>query len=196
MVSRDWQIPTSIRLTSVKPSGSISLLPGSTPGIHFGVSSRFHIRRVRVAVNDPLSRWASACGYHVERAVGDAYTNVVEFPCDYGPGVRSEAEASMQDQLDCTFLAARHWADNAVSVTVKADEAELRSLRAWLPIIEQRVKAISFLPRSDHVYAQAPYEAITEAEYRARLADVRPVPITAGVEAVGERYCTNDSCGI
>ena len=118
----DWMaIPRSIKTTSIKPSGTVSLLAGSTPGIHFP-ESRFYIRRMRLGINSTLVPSLEKAGYKIEPAFGSEETTVVvEIPVDVGEGVRTLDKVSMWEQLSLAALAQRYWADNQVSCTVTFD---------------------------------------------------------------------------
>jgi len=111
----EWlSIPRSIKTTSIKPSGTVSLLAGATPGMHFP-ESRFYIRRVRIASNSELLLPLKEAGYVVEPAVGDLErTSVVEIPVDVGEGIRTLKEVGMWEQLAFAAFLQRHWADNQV----------------------------------------------------------------------------------
>ena len=86
-ISERFAIPRSIKTTCVKPSGTVSLLVGATPGIHFP-ESRFYIRRVRLDISSPLVPALRTAGYHIEPAQSDPdNTVVVSFPIDSGEGI-------------------------------------------------------------------------------------------------------------
>jgi hypothetical protein len=174
--SERFGVPTSIKLTSVKPSGSVSLLAGATPGLHFP-ESRFYLRRVRLPRGSSLVAKLVAAGLSVEPAVGDeAQTLVAAFPVDAGEGIRSVHELSMWEQLSLAAFLQRHWADNQVSCTVTFDaETEGGSLASALDYFQYQLKGVSFLPRlrDSTAYAQMPYEKIDEAEYTRLMAHVR-----------------------
>ena len=62
----DWLcIPRSVRMTSIKPSGTVSLLNGSTPGIHFP-EDEYYIRRIRFAKSSELVEILRQNGYTIE----------------------------------------------------------------------------------------------------------------------------------
>ena len=113
----DWMaIPRSIKTTSIKPSGTVSLLAGATP-IHFP-ESRYYIRRMRLGIHSNLVPALEKAGYKIEPAFGSEDTTcVVEIPVDVGEGVRTLDKVSMWEQLSLAALAQRYWADNQVSCT-------------------------------------------------------------------------------
>lgn len=117
----DWlAIPRSIKTTCVKPSGTVSLLAGATPGVHHP-ESRFYIRRVRIGVDHEVVPRLRAAGYTVEPAVEDPTRKlVVSFPVDAGEAVRPLDELSMWEQLALAAFMQRHWADNQVRACVRA----------------------------------------------------------------------------
>ena len=179
-LSSRLRVPRSIKTTCVKPSGTVALLAGATPGAHFPVS-RFYIRRVCVDNSSPLLARLRARGYPTEaQAAGGAGAQqsgrrVVEFPVDCGYTGRCGSDVSMEQQLHLAALLQRHWADNQVSCTVTFDPlTEGPRLPAALSRFDTQLKGVSFLPQiANGAYPQMPYEEINEAEYKRRLANIR-----------------------
>ena len=159
-VYSDWlAIPRSIKTTSVKPSGTVSLLAGATPGMHYP-ESRFYIRRVRLSANSALIDALRKARYRIEPvADGDPNTAVVEIPIDVGEGVRTSKQVSMWEQLSLAAFLQRHWADNQVSCTVTFDPTtEGEHIEHALNFFQYQLKGISFLPRIPlGAYKQMPY---------------------------------------
>jgi adenosylcobalamin-dependent ribonucleoside-triphosphate reductase len=197
----DWMaIPRSIKTTSIKPSGTVSLLAGATPGIHFP-ESRYYIRRMRLGKDSNLVAPLQKAGYKIEPAFGSEDTTlVVEIPVDVGEGVRTVNTVSMWEQLSIAALAQRYWADNQVSCTVTFDpETEGSQIASALDIFQYQLKGISFLPRLDYgAYPQMPYEAIdleTYTEQKSQLGKLSFGRIK-GEEVVVERFCDSDVCQV
>lgn len=197
----EWfAIPESIKITTIKPSGTLSLLAGSTPGIHYP-ESKYYIRRVRLANNSSFIPALKEAGYNIEVAVGqEDSTLVVEFPVSIGDNVRTVGEVSMWEQLSLAALAQRYWADNSVSVTVTFDQkTEGGQIENALNYYQYQLKAVSFLPRLESgAYAQMPYEEITKERYEEMKSNLLPLDFSGlfSEEALGEKYCSNDSCSI
>ena len=197
----DWfAIPRSIRLSTNKPSGSISLLAGSTPGIHYP-ESRFYIRRIRLGNNSPLLISLKSAGYHIEPAVGqEDSTVVVEVPVDVGDGMRTLKSVSMWEQLELASFMAEHWADNAVSVTITFDpKTEGNQIKSALDFYQYKLKSVSFLPRHElGAYKQMPYEEIDEKTYNKLVKKLKQLSFrqVKGNAAVVEKFCSNDNCAI
>lgn len=192
----DWlAVPRSIRTTTVKPSGSVSLLAGATPGVHFP-ESRFYKRRIRVAKTDPLWQQAEAQGYHVEDDVVDKTAKVVTFPVDAGEGVRADHEVSMWEKLSLAALLQRHWSDNAVSVTVKFGPEETNQIEPALEFFQYQLKTVSFLNRDNNGYEQMPYEPITEEEYWDLAGRITSTSLSVKGDATGTKFCDGDVCVI
>jgi ribonucleoside-triphosphate reductase len=198
-VYSEWfATPRSIKLTTIKPSGTISLLAGVTPGIHFP-ESKYYIRRIRIANNSPFIDVLMNSGFNVEPAVGqEDSTAVVEFPVCVGENIRTLKEVSMWEQLNLAAFAQEKWADNSVSVTVTFDpEREGKDIENALNYYQFRLKAVSFLPRLDYgAYPQMPYEEISKERYEELISSIKPLDFTSMVseEAIGEKYCSNDGC--
>lgn len=192
--SRDLGVNTGIKLTTVKPSGTLSLLPGVTPGIHPAYSP-YYTRRVRLSADHPLVTAARSHGYHVEMLCNfdgseDARTAVVSFPVATPKGTTVAADMTAVRQLDLQRRMQRVWSDNAVSVSVYYHQAEVPEIKAYLARhYRDEIKAVSFLQHSGHGFKQAPYEPISEAQYLAAAAECRPV---TSVD-VGEDYDLLDS---
>ena len=169
---RGWN--KSIKLTTVKPSGTLSILAGASPGVHPGYAKYF-IRRVRMSSNDPLVEWCKKMGYKTEYQINfdgtlNYDTSVVEFPCEYTSGTILSKDMSAIEQLELVKLMQKNWADNAVSVTVYYRKEELPEIKEWLKKnYDNSIKSVSFLLHSDHGFVQAPYEEIDEQTYRKML---------------------------
>ena len=170
-------IPRSIKTTSVKPSGTVSLLAGATPGMHFP-ESRIYIRRMRMSKNDPLAIPLRAAGYSVVPAIGQEDTTVVvEMPIKLAEGVRVQSEVSMFEQLQLAAFLQRYWADNEVSCTITFDPvSEGPHIAQMLQYFQYQLKGVSFLPKFDYSkYPQLPYEAIGEELYEEMTKDLKPI---------------------
>jgi ribonucleotide reductase alpha subunit len=201
-VYSDWfAIPRSIKLTCVKPSGTLSLLGGATPGVHYP-ESQYYIRRVRLAKNSPLLKTLKNSGYKNEPAFGqEESTVVVEFPIFVGDKVRTQEDVSMWEQLAQAAFMQKYWSDNAVSVTITFDpETEGKDLERALDFYQYQLKGVSFLPRiSSGAYKQMPYEKIDRETYEEMINKLLPLNFDSMVEsseAEMEKYCTNDVCSI
>lgn len=200
-VYSEWMcIPRSIKLTSVKPSGSVSLLAGSTPGIHYP-QSKWYIRRFRLDNKSTLIPHILAAGYRVEECVGqEESTVVVEVPVEIKEDIRTIKDVSMWEQLALAAFMQRYWSDNQVSVTVTFDpETEGPQIAQALEFYQYQLKGVSFLPalKSD-VFPQMPYEEITKEQYEQMSANLRPLVFDAvsGEKAEAERFCTNETCDL
>ena len=186
--SLEHGFPQSVRLTTVQPSGTLSLLPGVTPGIH-PAYAQYYIRRVRFGSSDPLVDACRKRGYKVVWDIGidgreDHTRYVVEFPCKSPTGAVLAANMTAVEQLEWVKKMQTQWADNAVSVTVYYRKGELSSIQEWLSEnYDKSVKSVSFLLHADHNFVLPPYEEITETEYN-RLYDkinlLIPIQSTSG----------------
>jgi ribonucleotide reductase alpha subunit len=200
-VYSDWfAIPLSIKLTTTKPSGTVSLLAGVTPGVHYP-ESNYYIRRVRLGYNSPLIKPLIDAGYNVEPAVGqESSTVVVEFPVSLGEKMRTLKDVSMWEQLNLASFAQEHWADNSVSVTVTFDpEKEGKDVENALNYFQFKLKAVSFLPKISYgAYPQMPYEEITKEKYEELSSKLSQLDFSNmfDVESVGDKYCNNETCAL
>lgn len=202
--SRDHDIPKSIRLTTVQPSGTLSLLPGVTPGVH-PAYARYYIRRVRFGAADPLVDACRRRGYKVVADIGidgreDHTRWVVEFPCESPDGAVLAADMTAIEQLEWVKRMQGEWADNAVSVTVYYRKEELQSIKDWLTEnYDKYVKSVSFLLHSDHNFPLPPYEEITKEAYEKMVAKVDfSVPLVldaSGTDLDGDA-CATGACPV
>lgn len=171
---KEWSnilgINPSIKLTTVKPSGTLSLLAGVTPGIH-PAYAKYYIRRVRMGSNDPLVNYCREKGYKVQYDIGlDGKENhticVVDFPCQTPDHATLAKNLTAIQQLEWVVKAQSIWADNNVSVTVYYRKEELPEIQEWMKNnYKNKVKSVSFLLHSDHGFNLAPYEEIDSDTY-------------------------------
>lgn len=175
--SAEKGFPESVRMTTVQPSGTLSLLPGVTPGIHPAFAPHY-IRRVRFGAADPLVDACRKRGYKVVWDIGidgreDHTRYVVEFPCMSPEGSILASEMTAVQQLEWVKKVQTEWADNAVSVTVYYRKEELKSIQEWLTEnYDKSVKSVSFLLHSDHNFVLPPYEEITKELYEKMVSKI------------------------
>eukprot|EP00826_Nyctotherus_ovalis_P021439 TRINITY_DN1691_c0_g1_i10.p1 TRINITY_DN1691_c0_g1~~TRINITY_DN1691_c0_g1_i10.p1 ORF type:complete len:602 (-),score=143.51 TRINITY_DN1691_c0_g1_i10:45-1850(-) len=201
-LSKAFGVCRSIKTTCVKPSGTVSLLAGATPGLHFP-ESRYYIRRVRFGRDTPLHEALLKAGYkiEVEEHSSDGQGMVVEIPVTAGSNVRTVKDVSMWEQLALAAFLQENWADNQVSCTVQFDPlTEGHYLIHALNYFQYKLKGISFLPRIQtlaKIYKQVPYEEITEDKYNELIKSLRPITITSKSNAAdprAENFCDGDKC--
>jgi ribonucleoside-diphosphate reductase alpha chain/ribonucleoside-triphosphate reductase len=193
----------SIKLTTIKPSGTLSLLPGVLPGIHPGYA-QYMIRRIRIASNHALVDVCRKHGYDVEYQKNidgseERGTVVVSFPFSYPIGAKLAADMTALDQLAEVKKMQTLWSDNAVSCTVYYKKEELPAIKDYLKKnYKQSHKSLSFLLHSDHGFMQAPFEEITKEAYDELVA--RTTIITsvddAGETDMNEADCSSGACPI
>ena len=194
--------PRSIKLTTVKPSGTLSLLAGVTPGAH-PAYSQFYIRRIRMASGSPLVRAAKDSGYPVEfvrnfDGTEDHGTEVVSFPCKFPQGTTLANDMTAIDQLEVIKRLQKEWSDNAVSVTIYYRLHELEDIKQWLRENLHVVKSVSFLLHNEHGFDQAPLEEITEEKYLEMSSMVKPVVSIDGIgfDDVDIADCDTGACPV
>lgn len=197
-ISDMWFGTRSKKLTTVKPSGTISLLAGATPGIHYPIS-RYYIRRVRVASDHELLPCLREAGYTIEADVFSATTAIVEFLVDSGVD-QTESTVGPESQLQLTALMQRHWSDNAVSVTIKFDREQISpcGIAALLGVYQHQLKSVSMLPIDSRVFPQMPYQEITKEEHETRFAALKPVQWPQAGEGAHDApmFCDADGCSV
>tara|TARA_E500000081_G_scaffold107534_1_gene109294 strand:+ start:2346 stop:4268 length:1923 start_codon:yes stop_codon:yes gene_type:complete len=198
---RGW--PESIKLTTVKPSGTLSLLAGSTPGIHPAYSQHY-IRRVRMSSQDALVETCKSMGYHVEFVKNfdgtlNRDTVIVEFPCESGKNAKLTKDMKAVNQLDLIKKIQSDWSDNAVSCTVYYKKEELGEIKDWLrKHYKNNIKSVSFLLHNDHGFDQAPYEEIDENTYNkisSKVKGISSLQISKG-NVLQDLECEGGACPI
>lgn len=169
----------SIKLTTVKPSGTLSLLAGVTSGAH-PAYSQYYIRRIRMSSDSPIVKVCRRNGFPVEfqrnfDGTEDHSTIIVSFPCKFPKHTLLANDMSAVDQLQVIKRLQTEWSDNAVSVTIYYRKHELDEIKQWLSENYVNVKSVSFLLHNEHGFDQAPLEEITEAKYLELSASVTPI---------------------
>lgn len=202
MYSEWLGVRESIKVTTIKPSGTVALLHGVTPGVHWPRERGFYIRTVRDIKDSPLVKVMEEAGYPVEPSFGDPETTVVISMPTEGPDIRPEREVSIWEKTALAAQCQRWWSDNSVSCTIGFSEAEVEEIPAVLRAYDGQLKSISFLPMSEKVYQQAPYQRVSREEWEIMRRQIKPINWNAlydeesTLEPQGELFCNNDSCEI
>jgi len=204
-LSKDLDIPQSTAITCVKPSGTVSQLVDSASGIH-ARHNDYYIRTVRGDNKDPLTQFMKESGIPSEPCVMKPdSTTVFSFPMKSPEGAVTRTQMSAIEQLEYWLMFQRHWCEHKPSVTVSVKEDEWMDVGAWVYKNFDEVSGISFLPFSDHTYAQAPYQDVEREEYLelknimpksidwSKLADFEKEDTTSGGR---ELACTAGACEV
>ncbi|QGH76352.1 ribonucleotide reductase [Streptomyces phage Daubenski] len=159
-------IPRSAAITCVKPSGTVSQLVGVPSGMHTE-HDHFYIRTVRGDNKDPLTQFLKDSGVPNEPDVMKPNdTTVFSFPKKAAEGALTRNDLTAIEHLEIWLAYQRAWCEHKPSITVSVKESEWLEVGAWVYKHFDEVSGISFLPFSEHTYKQAPYQTITEAEYK------------------------------
>jgi len=195
-------IRESIKMTTVKPSGTVSILAGESPGVHWTPGGKYFLRTIRFANSDPMLPLFKMANYRIEPAASDPDgTSVVYFPIK-SSSMRSEKEVSIYEKMAIAATAQRYWSDNSVSVTVSFDpKTEADAIGTVLHMYDGQLKTVSFLAMDDTLYPQMPYTQGEESEYEEARMTHFPIDLSgvyAGMafDAIGEAYCTTDACEV
>ena len=195
-------IRESIKTTTIKPSGTVSILSGESPGVHWTPGGEYFLRAIRFGNDDPMLSLFKMANYRVEPASENpTKTSVVFFPIK-SLAKRSEKDVSIFEKVSLAATAQRYWSDNSVSVTISFDvEKEIKDVGTVLHMYDGQLKTISFLPMGNHVYPQMPYSQISQEEYDQYALELFPIDFKGiyeglAIDAIGEAYCTTDACEI
>jgi ribonucleoside-diphosphate reductase alpha chain len=172
--NKEWAanlgIAPSAAITTVKPSGTVSQLVDSASGIH-PRHNQYYIRTVRADVKDPLAVFLKEKGVPCEVDITNSSNYVFSFPVAAPTGSIIRSERSALEQLEHYLAFKRYWCEHNPSITVYVKENEWMDVGAWVYRNLDDVGGVSFLPHSDHVYQQAPYQDITKEEYEKLIED-------------------------
>lgn len=196
-------IERSTAITTVKPSGTVSQLVNAASGIH-ARHSQYYIRSVRADNKDPLTQFLIESGVpHEPDVMKPNNTTVFYFPIKSPEGAITRNDWTAIEQLEYWKWVRTNWCEHNPSVTVTVREHEWVEVGNWVYKNFDSVCGISFLPHSDHVYRQAPYQECSEEEYNEALKKM-PKEIrwddlsyyeqednTSGIQTLS---CTADSC--
>ncbi len=194
-VSEIAGVPESIKMTTIKPSGTISLLSGASSGAHL-VLAPFMIKRVRIPnVREALIESLRKSGVPNEKAIVEKHTTVFEFPYNFNGGTLSYAntEYPLQKQIEIAEALQKWWADNSISLTAIIPKGTSKSEIVEI-IKEANLKTVSFLPENTDFYKQLPLEVV--AEKRVLPTVEINYNNTKSFEAAGESFCSGDVCEI
>jgi adenosylcobalamin-dependent ribonucleoside-triphosphate reductase len=195
-------IRESIKTTTVKPSGTVSILAGESPGVHWTPGGKHFLRTIRFGNSDPMLPLFKMANYRIEPASESPdTTSVVYFPIKSN-AVRSEKDVSIYEKMALAATAQRYWSDNSVSVTISFNpQTEADAIGTVLHMYDGQLKTVSFLAMDPTSYPQMPYTPSNEEEYEDSRMKLFPIDL-AGVyqgmafDAIGEAYCTTDACEI
>jgi len=167
--AKRFGIGESTCITAVKPSGTVSQTVDCASGMH-PRHAPYYIRRVRIASTDSLFKMMKDQGVPYSPEVGqsleDANTFVLEFPMKAPEDAICKDDISAIDQLEHWKVVKINYTEHNPSVTISVGENEWIQVAHWLYQNWDIVGGLSFLPRSNHVYQLAPYEAIDEKTYK------------------------------
>jgi ribonucleoside-triphosphate reductase len=195
--------PESVKLSTCKPSGTLSLLPDVTPGIHPAPAGPYYIRRMRISAESPLVEVCRKNGYFVEYArnydgKNDMTTVVVEFPCKVPESTPIGDSLGAITHLELIKWLQTVWSDNSVSCTVYYRKEELPEIKRWLEEnFSDSLKTVSFLLYYGHGFDQAPYETITKERYDELIKQVKPITsVNVEEDDMELQDCDNGACPI
>jgi ribonucleotide reductase alpha subunit len=199
--SEEHGFPTSVKITTVKPSGTLSLLPGVTPGCH-PAYAQYMIRRIRISADHSLVNVCREHGYPVEYQQNfdgseDHSTVVVSFPFAYPEGTVLASEMTAISQLETVKWLQEVWSDNSVSCTVYYRKEELPEIKKYLAKnYKNNHKSLSFLLHSEHGFKQAPYEEITKEAYDELVSKTKLITKIDEASFDGGDECASGACPV
>lgn len=207
--AKEWAdkigIPVSAAITCVKPSGTVSQLVDAASGIH-ARHSPYYIRTIRADKKDPLAKMMVDMGFPVEDDVMKPdHTYVFSFPIKSPEHAVYRKDMTAIEQLELWLQYQRHWCEHKPSITVSVKEHEWPEVGAWVWKHFDEMSGVSFLPFSEHVYQQAPYQDCDRETYETflkkmpknidwtKLADYEKQDMTTGSQ---ELACVAGGCEI
>lgn len=152
-------------ITCVKPEGTTSCLAGSASGLHPQYAP-YYIRRVRLDKKDPLYQLMKDQGVPCEDCVlNPDSTAVFSFPMKAPSGSKTTKELDAETHLILWRIYADYYCEHKPSVTINYTDQEFMRLGATVYEQFDSISGVSFLPKNEHTYQQAPFEEITEEQY-------------------------------
>jgi len=158
-------INPSAAVTCVKPEGTTSQLANAASGMHTW-HDEYYERTVRADKKDPLTRLMIDFGVvHEDDVTNPDATVVFSFPIKAPEGALTRKDVGAVQHLDLWLTYQRHWTEHKPSVTITVKEDEWMETGAWVWQNFDELSGVAFLPYSDHVYKQAPYQSLTQEQY-------------------------------
>jgi len=196
-ISEMFDVRWSVRRTSVKPSGSVSLVLGVSPGIR-APEAPYYLRLIQFEAASPLVSLLQEAGYHAEPSVYTPNSMVVYFPV-HSHCVRGVSDVSAAEQLSMVVDMQRYWADNMVSNTIEYSPNEIDTLGQLIYDNQASLKSIALMCRV-HGFEQAPYQAITREQYEKWTEHIKPLDFSSlhdtVIHEIDEKGCDNGSCTV
>jgi len=193
-ISDKFGIPEALRITCIKPGGTIPKLVGVPSGINYP-NHRFMKRRIRISKDCEYCKLLENAGYKHEPDLYSANTEVFEFPVKYNTS-KTIKDVSIWEQVALIALAQREWADLAVSNTIVFKENEAEDIEAVMSAFIPMLKALSMLPFKAEDYKQLPEEEISGEEYENMIKSLKLIDWKTQtiVEGTDEKFCDGDKC--
>jgi ribonucleoside-triphosphate reductase (thioredoxin) len=204
-------INKAARVTTVKPSGTTSLVLGTSSGIH-AWHDDYYMRRIRVGKNEALYAYLSV--YHPEMLEDDFFKPelqaVISVPQRSPEGAITRSESAM-DLLERIKTINKEWIKpghrkgsnmHNVSATVTIKQDEWDTVGEWLYENKEFFTALSFLPEDLGTYVQAPFETITKQEFNEAVKSLHTVDLTKVIEMddmtalMDQAACAGGACEI
>lgn len=188
-------IPRSIKMSTVKPSGTVSLLCGATPGVHYPIAE-FYIRNIRVQKTSSLIEQCARAGYLIEDDKYSLDTSVISFPVKEKFFLKSRKDLTIWEQFENVAMMQEYWSDNMVSATITFQPHEIKDIISCLETFETRLKSISLMPLENHGYEQAPYISITKEKYEELISQLKPIDFSNSIHETDDKFCDGETCEI
>lgn len=202
-VYSEWlAVRESIKVTTIKPSGSTSLLSGATAGVHWPTMSGRFLRTMRFHKTNEMVPILRAAGFHIEPDVTAPDSQVVVAFATDGPEMRDQFGVTLWEKANLAAEMQHWWSDNAVSVTLTFQPHEAQDVGRVIEAFTGKLKTMSFLPITSEgtVYEQAPFQPISDERFEEMRANLLDVPsdllYASGSESEGSKFCDGDSCEI
>ena len=193
-LAKECGIPESIKVTAVKPSGTISILAGTSPGMHYPIY-RYAVRRIRISKKSPLAQRLKSLPHQED--IFDKETLVFEFPIKYD-NPKSIEDISIFEQMTLLLTLQREWSDNMVSNTIEFDKKKItpKDLAKIIKYFLPQLKSTTLLPKNEHIFPQMPFEKIDKDEYESRVKETEKISLEKifGHHGQNEIFCGSRSC--
>lgn len=204
-------INAAARTTTVKPSGTSSLVLGTSSGVH-AWHNDYYVRRMRLGKDEALYKYLAE---NIPALVEDEYfrpdTQAVVGVVQKAPEGAILRTENFLDLLERVKRINTEWVHNGhrsganthnVSCTISLKDSEWEPCGEWMWENKDSYNGISVLPYDGGTYPQMPFEDITEEEYKEKLGFASEIDLTQVVEGSdntdlqGEAACAGGACEV
>lgn len=172
-----WNVNRSIRVTCIKPEGTLGIITALSPGCHFSIM-RQGCRRIGVDDSSKVLKLVRSAGYKIEKSTLAENSSYIMFPLKLDKAGRTRNEVSLEEQIDLAIICQKYFADNAVSFTLEFKTSDLDRLESLITKASEELKCISAFPALDTTtcqYKHLPFQPLNDEDFQELKKNITPV---------------------